>query len=97
MAIPSKPILAPTIPHIGAFTSLGWSRRRKSEAEIGGGGRRRVEVEVRVRIICGVVVEVKVVQASGFARGVSIPVFISLFQFNFFQCLNECRLNGLHM
>ena len=41
MAIPSKAILAQTIPYIGAFTSLQWSRRRRSEAEVGGGGRRR--------------------------------------------------------
>ena len=52
---------------------------------------------MRVRINCGLVVEVKVVHASDFARGVSIPVLISLFQFIFFQCLNQCRLNGLHM
>ena len=56
------------------------------EAEVGGGGRGE---------ICGVVeVVVVVVQASGFACGV--PVFISLFQFIFFQCLNS-RLNDLHM
>ena len=41
MAIPSKAIQAPTIPYIGAFTSLQWSRRRRSEAEVGGEGRRR--------------------------------------------------------
>ena len=85
----------------------GWWRRlvkvgsgaRSRRSEVGGGGRRTVEVDVRVRIICGVVVEgvlvVVVIQASGFARGVSIPGFISLFQFIFFQCLNQCRLNGL--
>ena len=55
-----------------------------------------MEVDVRVRISCGVVVEVVVVQAWGFARGVSNPVFISLFQFIFFQFLNS-RLNGLHV
>ena len=109
MAIPSKAILAPTIPYIGAFASLQWSRRPEV------GGRRPIysnfivyeknspkklseaDVDVRVRInnikiSCGVEVEV-VVQASGFACGVSIPVFISLFQFIFFQCLNS-RLNG---
>ena len=55
-----------------------------------------MEVDVRVRISFGVVVKVVVGQASGSARGVSIPVFISLFQFIFFQCLNR-RLNDLHM
>ena len=44
MAIPSKAILAQTIPYFGAFT-LQWSRRRRSEAEVGGGGRRS-EAEV---------------------------------------------------
>ena len=138
MAIPSKAIVAPTIPYIVAVTSLRWNRRRRSEAEVGDGGRwrslvevggggrwrsvtefggcrrrrlrrrrsrrrrRRLELEVeaefdvRVRISCGVVVEVVVVQASVFARGVSIPVFIRLFQFIFFQCLNS-RLSGHHM
>ena len=50
MAIPSKAILAPTIPYIGAFESLQWSRRRRrsSEAEVGGGGRRS-EAEVGSR------------------------------------------------
>ena len=65
----------------------GGGRRRRSEAEVGGGGRRRVEVDVRVRICCGVV-EV-VVQASGFARGLSIPVFISVFQFIVFQLISN--------
>ena len=41
MAIPSKAILAQTIPYFGAFISLQWSRRRRSEAEVGDGGRRR--------------------------------------------------------
>ena len=45
IAIPSKAILAPTIAYIGAFTSLQWSRRRRSEAKVGGGGRRS-EAEV---------------------------------------------------
>ena len=40
IAISSKAILAATIPYIEAFTSLGWSRRRRSEVEVGGGGRR---------------------------------------------------------
>ena len=76
----------------------GWERR--SIAEVGSEGWRRrseaeAEVDVRVRISCGVVLEV-VVQASGFARGVSIPVFISMFPFIFFQCLSS-RLNGLHL
>ena len=47
MAIPSKAILAPNIPHIDAFTSLQGSRRRRqrSEAEVRGEGwRRRSEV-----------------------------------------------------
>ena len=39
MVIPSKAILAPIIPYIGAFTSLGGigggGRRRRSEAEVG--------------------------------------------------------------
>ena len=85
---------------------VGGGGRRS--VEFGGGGRRRrseiaeaeakAEFEARVRISCCVVevVVVVVVQASGFARGVSIPVFISLFQFIFFQCLN-IRLNGLHV
>ena len=34
------------------------------------------EFDVRVRISCVVEVIVVVVQASGFARGVSIPVFV---------------------
>ena len=59
-------------------------RRRRLVAEVGGGGRRRVEADVRVRISCGVVVEVVVLQASGFTRGVSIPVFISLIHFYLF-------------
>ena len=51
--IPSKAILAPTIPYIGAFTSLVWKRLRSAEvgggqwrsvAEIGGGGRWRRSV-----------------------------------------------------
>ena len=50
------------------------------------------EADVDVRVSYGVVVEI-VVQASGFARGVSTPVFISLFPVTFFQCLNS-RLNG---
>ena len=40
IAISSKAILAATIPYIEAFISLGWSRRRRSEVEVGGGGRR---------------------------------------------------------
>ena len=89
MAIPSKAILAPTIPYIGA--SVRWKRSSEVEAGVGGGGggrrRRRgseaeveAEFDVRVRISCGVlvvvVVVVVVVQGSGFARGVSIPVFV---------------------
>ena len=74
------------------------AQKNSRRSEVGGGGRRRrseADVDVRInniKISCGVVVEV-VVQASGFARGVSIPVFISLFPFTFFQCLNS-RLNG---
>ena len=50
---------------------------------------------MRVRVSCGVVVKI-VLQASGFTRGVSIPMFISLFLFIFFQCQNS-KLNGLLM
>ena len=57
MAIPSKAILAQTIPYIGAFTSLQWSLRRRSEvrrrrrrSEVGGQRwRRRSEVGGRRR------------------------------------------------
>ena len=64
----------------------------------GGGGRRLMsmcESELIISKKFGAVVEV-VVQASGFARGVSIPVFISVFPFFFYQCPNS-RLSGLHM
>ena len=158
MAIPLKAILAPTIPYIGAFTSLGWIRWLRSETEVGSGGRRQrsvaevggsrrrrlvaevgggwwrsvrrsvevgggdrwrlvaevggswwrrsmkiddggrsrsevggwrsLEVDVGVRISCGVVVKL-MVKDSGFNRGVSIRVLISLFQFIFSQCLNS--------
>ena len=40
-----------------------------------------VEIDVRGRIGCDLVVE-EVVQDSGFARGLSIPVFTNLFQFS---------------
>ena len=59
MAIPSKAILAQTIPYIGAFTSLQWSLRRRSEvgrrrrrSEVGG-RRRRSEAEVDVAAVGG--------------------------------------------
>ncbi|XP_075243858.1 uncharacterized protein LOC142338111 [Convolutriloba macropyga] len=51
--------------------------------EDGGGSRRRVEFDVRGRISCGVLVEVVVLQASGFAGGVSIPVFSFHFSSSF--------------
>ena len=38
MAIPTKAILAPTIPYIGAFTSVRWKRSSEVEAGVGGGG-----------------------------------------------------------
>ena len=38
MATPSKSILAPTIPYIGAFTSVRWQRSSKVEAGVRGGG-----------------------------------------------------------
>ena len=38
MAIPSKSILAPTIPYIVAFTSVHWKRSSEVEAGVGGGG-----------------------------------------------------------
>ena len=43
MAIPTKAILARTIPDIGAFTSVRWKRSSEVEAGVGGGsgGRRR--------------------------------------------------------
>ena len=82
MATTTKAILARTIPYIGAFTSVRWKRSSEVEAGVGGGGRRRrrgseveAEFDVRARISCAVLVEI-VVQASGFARGVSIPVFV---------------------
>ena len=49
---------------------------------------------MRGRTGCDLVVQ-KVVQASGFPRGVSIPVFINLFQF-FSQGLSS-NFSGLHM
>ena len=79
------------------MAAVGGGGRWRRPAEVGGGGRRRVEVDARAIFSCGAVVElVVVVQASGSVRGVSIPLFISLFQFIFFQCLNS-ELNGLHM
>ena len=48
--------------------------RRGSEAEVKVEAEAEAEFDMRVRISCGVLV--KVVQASGFARGVSIPVFV---------------------
>ena len=53
MAIPSKSILAPTIPYIVAFTSVHWKRSSEVEAGVGGGSgvwrwRRESEVEVWV-------------------------------------------------
>ena len=78
MAIPTKAILAPTIPYIGAFTSVRWKRSSEveagSEAEVEVEAEAEAEFDVRVRISCGVLVVV--VQASGFARGLSIPVFV---------------------
>ena len=59
----------------------------RRSVEVGGGGRRRrsrAEVEE-----CGV-------RCASLARVVLIPVFISLFSFIFFQCLNS-RLIYLHM
>ena len=62
-----------------------WRRESDVEAEFGGGGGSRrwmrsseaeAKFDVRVRISCGVVVEIVVVQALGFTRGLSIPVFI---------------------
>ena len=43
MAILSKAFLAPTLLYICAFTTLRWSRRRRSVAEVGGGRRRSPE------------------------------------------------------
>ena len=43
MAIPSKAILAPTIPYIGAFTFLRWKQRWRRESEVEAGS--EVEAE----------------------------------------------------
>ena len=67
-------------------SACGGGRRRRLEAEAEAEAEADVDVRVRInniKISCGVVVEV-VGKHRASPRGVSIPVFISLFPFTFF-------------
>ena len=67
MAIPSKAILAQTIPYIGAFTSLQWSRRRRSEAEVGGAAIQGAAIQgaaIQGAVIQGAAIQGAVIQGA---------------------------------